>query len=90
MKHHLQASQEEEKKAESNLRNHELMLVQALNCTEYFNLKELLTGTGPSAHSVSLVYNVPCLVPTTHFIVLKPQGLMDPAWPTRHPSFLPS
>ena len=44
MQHHPQASQEEEKKAESNLRNHELMLVQALNCTEYFNLKELLTG----------------------------------------------
>ena len=47
-------------------------------------------GTGPSAYSVSLVYNVPCLVPTTHFIALKLQGLMDPAWPTRHPSFLPS
>ena len=47
-------------------------------------------GTGPSAHSVSLVYNVPCLVPTTHFIALKLQGLMDPPWPTRHPSFLPS
>ena len=47
-------------------------------------------GAGPSAHSVSLVYNVPCLVPTTHFIALKLRGLMDPAWPTHHPSFLPS
>lgn len=55
------------------------MLVHSIKCIWVFSFEGNVDwALGPS-FILSLLYYIPCLVPTTHFISTKLQGLMDRA-----------